>query len=70
MGITRDPDHVHYPLKCTIVPAYNSPTLNNYKIVDEQAMKAALAVIDAQGVRNYRQITKDYNLIYITIIYY
>ena len=65
---TRDPDHVHHPLKCTIVPAHNSPTLNNHKMVDEQAIKAALAAIDTQGVRNYRQITKDYDLIYITVI--
>ena len=32
---TRFPDHVHHPLKCTIVPAHNSPTLNNHKMVNE-----------------------------------
>ena len=65
---TRDPDHVHHPLKCTIVPAHNSPTLNNHKMVDEKAMKAALAAIDAQGVGNYRQIAKDHNLIHTTVM--
>jgi transposase-like protein len=37
-------------------------------MVDEQAMKAALAAIDAQGVANYRQIAKDYDLIHTTVM--
>jgi hypothetical protein len=64
---TRHPGHVHHPLKCTSFTA-TSPTLNNYKMVDEERIKAALAAIDERGVANYRKITKEYELVHITIM--
>jgi hypothetical protein len=59
---------VHHPAKCTSFVAHNSPTSINYKMVNEEAMKAALAAIDAQGIANYRQIAKDYELVHTTVM--
>lgn len=65
---TRDPAHVHHPLKCTIFLVHTSPTFYNHKMIDEQAMKAALAAIDARGLANYRKIAKEFDLVHTTVM--
>ncbi|KAH9203172.1 hypothetical protein DL95DRAFT_419258 [Leptodontidium sp. 2 PMI_412] len=65
---TRFPEHVHHPLKCTTVLAHTSPTFKHHKMVDEQAIKAALAAIEAQGIGNYRQIAKEHKLVHTTLM--
>jgi len=37
-------------------------------MVDEQAMKAALAVIESQGVGKYREIAREHKLVHTTLI--
>ena len=65
---TRFPEHVHLPLKRTNPKIHISLPLNNYKIVDEEVIKAALAAIESEGIRSIHKITKEYNLVYITLL--
>jgi hypothetical protein len=37
-------------------------------MVNEEAMKAALAAIEAQGEGKYRQIAKEFNLVHTTVM--
>ena len=49
---------------------HTSLSLNNYKIVNEEAIKAALAEIESSRVAYYYEITTKHKLVYTTIIYY
>jgi transposase-like protein len=59
---------VHHPLKCTSFTAHTSPSLNNHKMVDEEAIKAALAAIESQGVAQYRKIAREHKLVHTTLL--
>jgi hypothetical protein len=37
-------------------------------MVDEEAMKAALAAIESQGVAQYRKIAREYKLVHTTLL--
>ena len=59
---------MHHPAKCTSPKSYNSLFLNNYKIVNEEDIKAALAEIKTLKDSNYRDIAYKFKLIYITLL--
>jgi hypothetical protein len=67
---TRGPEHVHHPAKCTSPKSYNSLSLNNHKIVNEEDIKAALAKIEISEDLNYRDIACKFKLMYITLLRY
>jgi hypothetical protein len=45
-----------------------SLSLNNYKIVNEEDMKAALAEIEISKDPNYREIARNYKLTYTMLL--
>jgi hypothetical protein len=45
-----------------------SLSLNNYKIVNEEDMKAALAEIEISKDLNYREIARNYKLTYTMLL--
>jgi hypothetical protein len=59
------PDHVDYPLKYNTINFYTLLSLNNYKIVNKEDIKAAIAKIELFKDFNYYKITYNYKLIYI-----
>jgi hypothetical protein len=59
---------VHHPAKCTSPKSHNSLSLNNYKIINEEDIKAALAKIKLLKDPNYRDIARKYKLMYITLL--
>jgi hypothetical protein len=65
---TRGPEHVHHPAKCTSPKSHNSLSLNNYKMINEEDIKAALAEIETSEDPNYRNIARKFKLIYITLL--
>jgi hypothetical protein len=67
-GPTRHPEHVHHPAKCTTMIFHTSLSLNNYKIVNEEDIKAALAEIEMSKDLNYRKIARNYKLTYTTLL--
>jgi len=48
--------------------SYNSLSLNNYKIVNKEDIKAVLAEIELSKDPNYRKIARKHNLTHITLI--
>jgi len=65
---TRGPEHVHHPAKCTSLKLYNSLSLNNHKIINEEDIKVALAEIKTLEDPNYRDIACKFKLIYIILL--
>ncbi len=61
-NFTRFPAYVHGPVTCTRFPSHNSLSLNNDKMVDEQAMQKALAEIESSLDPNIAEITRKHNL--------
>jgi hypothetical protein len=61
---------VHHPAKCTSPKSHNSLSLNNYKIVNEEDIKAALVKIEMLKDPNYYNIAYKFKLIYITLLRY
>jgi hypothetical protein len=61
---------VDYPLKYNTINFYTLLSLNNYKIVNKEDIKAAIAKIELFKDFNYYKIAYNYKLIYITLIRY
>jgi hypothetical protein len=68
ISLTRGPEHVHHPAKCTSPKSHNSLSLNNHKMVNEEDMKAALAEIETLEDLNYCDIACKFKLTYITLL--
>ena len=66
--ITRGPEHVHHPVKCNSPKSHNSLSLNNYKMVNEEDIKAALAEIELLEDPNYREIARKFKFMYTTLL--
>jgi hypothetical protein len=65
---TRGPEHVHHPVKCTSPKPHNSLSLNNYKMVNKEDIKAALAEIELLEDLNYREIARKHKLTHTTLL--
>jgi hypothetical protein len=59
---------VHHPVKCTSPKPYNSLSLNNHKMVNEEDIKAALAEIELSEDLNYREIARKHKLTHTTLL--
>jgi hypothetical protein len=68
LTFTRGPEHVHHPVKCTSPKPHNLLSLNNYKMVNEEDIKAALAKIELLENLNYYKIAYKYKLIYTILL--